>query len=180
MVWIYGYTLGIDIKEIMGLRCSPFFYVLIQPKNLSYCLLNDIKTDLELFLAYYEWRYQSDRRFGRIFSLFALLSILISCLGLFGLAAFMAEQRTKEIGIRRVLGATTSRIVYLLSREFVKWVLASNLIAWPIAYYVMNRWLQNFAFRTDLGIGIFFLATFMSLIIAIFTVIYQSVKTAYI
>jgi putative ABC transport system permease protein len=122
--------------------------------------------------------YQSDRRFGRVFSLFALLSILISCLGLFGLAAFMAEQRTKEIGIRRVLGATTSRIVYLLSREFVKWVLASNVIAWPIAYYVMNRWLQNFAFRTDLGFGIFFLATFISLIIAILTVIYQSVKTA--
>ena len=122
--------------------------------------------------------YKSDLRFGRIFSLFALLSILISCLGLFGLAAFMAEQRTKEIGIRRVLGATASGIVYLLSREFVKWVLASNLIAWPIAYYMMNRWLQNFSFRTHLGIGTFFLAALLALIIAILTVIYQSVKTA--
>jgi putative ABC transport system permease protein len=122
--------------------------------------------------------YQSDRRFGRVFGLFALLSILISCLGLFGLATFMAEQRTKEIGIRRILGATSSKIVYLFSREFVKWLLASNLIAWPIAYYVMNRWLQNFAFRTHLGIGVFFLATILSLIIAILTVIYQSLKTS--
>ncbi len=122
--------------------------------------------------------YQSERRFGRIFSLFALLSILISCLGLFGLAAFMAEQRTKEIGIRRILGARASGIVYLLSRDFVKWILASNLIAWPIAHFVMNRWLQNFAFRTHLGIEIFFLASLLSLIIAILTVIYQSIKTA--
>jgi putative ABC transport system permease protein len=122
--------------------------------------------------------YQSDRQFGRVFSLFALLSIFISCLGLFGLAAFLAEQRTKEIGIRRVLGATASGIVYLLSREFAKWVLASNLIAWPIAYYVMNRWLQNFAFRTHLGIWTFFLATLLALTIAILTVISQSVKTA--
>ena len=90
----------------------------------------------------------------------------------------MAEQRIKEIGIRRVLGATTPGIVYLLSKEFVKWVLASNLMAWPIAYYVMNRWLQNFAFRTHLGIWTFFLAAFLALLIAILTVIYQSVKTA--
>jgi putative ABC transport system permease protein len=122
--------------------------------------------------------YQSDRQFGRVFSLFALLSVLISCLGLFGLAAFLAQQRTKEIGIRRVLGATSFGIVFLISREFVKWVLASNLIAWPIAYYAMTRWLQNFAFRTHLGMGVFFLAMFLSLIIAILTVIYQSIRTA--
>jgi putative ABC transport system permease protein len=122
--------------------------------------------------------YQSDRRFSKVFSLFALLSIFISCLGLFGLAAFMAEQRTKEIGIRRVLGATTTGIVYLLSREFLKWILASNLIAWPVAYFAMNRWLQNFAFRTRLGIGMFFLAASLSLTIALCTIITQSIKTA--
>jgi len=122
--------------------------------------------------------YKSDRQFGSVFSLFALLSIFISCLGLFGLAAFMAERRTKEIGIRRVLGASASGIVYLLSKKFVTWILASNLVAWPVAYYVMNKWLQNFAYRTDLGIWIFFLAMFLALIIALLTIIAQSTRTA--
>lgn len=122
--------------------------------------------------------YKSDLQFGRIFGLFALLSIFISCLGLLGLAAFMAEQRTKEIGIRRVLGASSSGIVYLLSKEFVRWVLTSNLLAWPIAYFAMNKWLQNFAYRTGLGIWMFFLAMFLASIIALLTVISQSIRTA--
>jgi putative ABC transport system permease protein len=122
--------------------------------------------------------YKSDRQFSRIIAIFALLSIFISCLGLFGLAAFMAEQRTKEIGIRRVLGATSSTIVYLLSKEFVIWVLASNLIAWPIAYQVMTKWLQNFAYRTDMGIGTFVLSMCCALVIAFFTIITQSIRTA--
>ncbi len=122
--------------------------------------------------------YRSDRQFGRVFGLFSLLSIFISCLGLFGLAAFTAEQRTKEIGIRRVLGASTSGIVCLLSKEFVRWVFVSNLIAWPIAYYVMKNWLRNFAFRANPGIATFFLAMFTTLIIAFLTIITQSVRTA--
>jgi putative ABC transport system permease protein len=87
-------------------------------------------------------------------------------------------QRTKEIGIRRVLGASSSGIVFLFSKEFIKWIFVSNLIAWPIAYYIMSRWLRNFAFRTNLGIWIFIQAMLLSLIIAILTVIYRSIKTA--
>jgi len=122
--------------------------------------------------------YESDRRFGRIFGLFALLSIFISCLGLFGLAAFMCGQRTKEIGIRRVLGASTPGIIYLISKEFIRWVFVSNLVAWPIAFYVMNKWLQNFAYRTHQGIAIFLLAMLLALVISFFTIITQSIRTA--
>lgn len=122
--------------------------------------------------------YKSDRQFGRIFGLFALLSIFISCLGLLGLAAFMCGQRAKEIGIRRVLGASAPGIVFLISKEFIRWVCISNLIAWPIAYYVMNKWLQNFAYRTHPGIAIFLLAMFLALAIAFLTIITQSIRTA--
>ena len=123
-------------------------------------------------------QYGSDQQFGNVFGLFTALSVFISCLGLFGLAAFMVEQRTKEIGIRRILGASASGIVFLLSKEFTKWVLVANIIAWPVAYYAMDRWLQNFAYRTRIGVGIFFLSGLLAFIIAVITVSYQSVKIA--
>jgi putative ABC transport system permease protein len=97
---------------------------------------------------------------------------------LFGLASFTAEQKTKEIGIRKVLGAPVSGIVLLLSKEFTKWVIAANLLAWPIAYFVMNKWLQNFAFRISIGIGSFLLAASLAFLIALITVSYQSLKAA--
>ena len=115
---------------------------------------------------------------GNIFKYFALLAILISCLGLFGLASFVAEQRTKEIGIRKALGASVSGIVLLLSKEFTKWVLLANIIAWPIAYYVMAKWLENFAYRMDIGLWVFVLSGTLAFIIAIITVIFQAVKAA--
>lgn len=123
-------------------------------------------------------QYRSDQQFGNVFGLFAALSVFISCLGLFGLAAFMAQQRTKEIGIRRILGASTSEVVFLLSKEFTKWVLAANIVAWPVAFYAMNRWLQNFAYRTSIGVGIFILSGLLAFIIAVATVSYQSIKIA--
>jgi putative ABC transport system permease protein len=107
-----------------------------------------------------------------------MLAILVACLGLFGLASFSAEQRTKEIGIRKVLGASVSGIVLFFSREFTKWVLAANVIAWPVAYFVMNRWLQHFAYRTRIGFGIFILAALLTFVIAFITVSYQSIKAA--
>jgi len=122
--------------------------------------------------------YKSEQKMSNIFRLFSFITIFIACLGLFGLASFAAEKRTKEIGIRKVLGASVSGIIMLLSREFTKWVIVSNVIAWPIAFYTMNKWLQNFAYRTNLGIYIFILSGFIALVIAILTVSYQAFRSA--
>jgi ABC-type antimicrobial peptide transport system permease subunit len=122
--------------------------------------------------------YKSEQKTGSIFGYFTFLAIFISCLGLFGLAAQMAEMRIKEIGIRKVLGASVSGIAMLLSKEFMKWVIIANIIAWPVAYYVTDRWIQNFAYRTSIGLWIFFLAAFLAFLIALVTVGYQAVKTA--
>ena len=122
--------------------------------------------------------YRADEKVGRIVGIFSMLAIIVACFGLFGLASFAAEQRTKEIGIRKVLGASVSGIIFLLSREFTKWVLVANVLAWPIAYYSMSRWLQNFAYKMSLGVGIFFLSGFLALCIALATVSYQSIKAA--
>lgn len=96
----------------------------------------------------------------------------------FGLAMFATEQRTKEIGIRKVLGASVSGIIALLSREFLKWVLVANVLAWPIAYLVMNAWLQNFAYKTILGPGVFVLSALFVLSLAMVTVLYQAARAA--
>jgi putative ABC transport system permease protein len=123
-------------------------------------------------------QYRAEERLSEIFTYFSILAIFIACLGLFGLASFTAEQKTKEIGIRKVLGAPISGLVLLLSKEFTKWVIAANLLAWPIAYFLMQKWLQNFAFRISIGIGTFLLAAFLALLIALFTVSYQALKAA--
>ena len=122
--------------------------------------------------------YRSEEKLGQVFGAFALLAIFIACLGLFGLASFTAEKRTKEIGIRKVLGAPVSGIIFLLSQQFAKWVFVANAIAWPLAYFAMQRWLQNFAYRTQLGLWIFLGAAGVSLIITLLTVSFQSVKAA--
>ena len=122
--------------------------------------------------------YRAEQRMGKIFNYFTILGIFIACLGLLGLASFMAEQKTKEIGIRKVLGASIPNIVYLLSREFLILVGISNLIAWPIAYYFMNKWLQNYAYHAKIGIIIFIFSAVMAVLIALLTVSYQSIKAA--
>jgi putative ABC transport system permease protein len=126
----------------------------------------------------FEQAYFTEQRMGRIFGAFAGLAIFIACLGLFGLSAFAAEQRTKEMGIRKVLGASESKIFLLLSREFIRWVLLANLIAWPIAYLAMNKWLQNFAYRIHIGIVAFLISGGTALLIAYLTVSYQSIRSA--
>jgi putative ABC transport system permease protein len=122
--------------------------------------------------------YQNDNRAGRIVTLFSCLAILVSCLGLFGLAAYVAEQRTKEIGVRKVLGAPLSNIMWLLTGQFVKWVVIASLIAWPVGYWVMNRWLEGFAFRSSLPIWIFLVSGAAALVIATLTVSSQVIKAA--
>ncbi len=122
--------------------------------------------------------YQKERQVGRIITYFTVLAIFISCLGLFGLSLFMAEQRTKEVGIRKTLGATVSHIVGLMSRDFLILVGVANLVSWPVSYFIMNKWLQNFAYRIDLELWIFALAACLALFIALLTISFQTIKAA--
>ena len=122
--------------------------------------------------------HASDKKLSEIFRVFSFLAIVVACLGLFGLAAYTAEQKTKEIGIRKVLGASVPNIYLLLTRELLKWVILANLIAWPVAYYAMNKLLQNFVFRTDVGIWIFLAAGALALVIALLTISFHSFRAA--
>jgi putative ABC transport system permease protein len=160
----------------------------IGPENIpqTMAFLKDIWAELrpDYPFSYYfidenfDQLYKSEENLQRIFSYFAFLSVLIGCLGLFGLASYSAERRTKEIGIRKVLGASATGITFLLSKEFTKWVLLANLIAWPAAYLIMSRWLQNFAYRSGIGFGTFLLAGGIAWVIAFLTVSYQAVKAS--
>jgi putative ABC transport system permease protein len=123
-------------------------------------------------------QYRNEKQIGKIINIFTLLGLFISCLGLFGLASFMAEQRTKEIGIRKVLGASVSQILFMLSTDFAKWVALASLVACPLAYFILQRWLQEFAYKVNLSIAIFLLSTAFTLMVALLTVSYQAVKAA--
>ena len=125
-----------------------------------------------------QWYYFNEQLTGKMLGVFSLLAIFVACLGLFGLAAFMVQSRTKEIGVRKVLGASTSHLVMLLSREFILLILLANLIAWPIAYYLMRDWLSGFAYQTDLNVLPFIVSTIMALIIAFGTVSMQAIRAA--
>jgi putative ABC transport system permease protein len=122
--------------------------------------------------------YRAEQRIGAIFIVFASLAIIIACLGLFGLAAYAAEQRTKEIGIRKVLGASVAVIAGTLSRDFIKLVLISIVVSTPIAWYLMNKWLQDFAYRISIQWWVLVLAGFAAILIAMITVSFQSIKAA--
>ncbi|MGH7602343.1 MAG: ABC transporter permease, partial [bacterium] len=126
----------------------------------------------------FEEQYAVEQRLGKIFLIFSVLTIFIACIGLLGLAAFATEQRTKEIGVRKVLGASVPNLVALLSKDFSKWVLLANLIAWPVAYFAMSKWLQDFAYRINIDWWIFALAGGMALLIALLTVSTQAIKAA--
>ena len=122
--------------------------------------------------------YEGHEKIGTIVRYAALLALMIACLGLFGLASFMVDRRTKEIGVRKVLGASVTGITLMLSREFVKWVVVANLIGAPIAYYLVNRWLENFAYRISINWWFFALTLCLTMAIALLTVGYQSVRAA--
>ena len=122
--------------------------------------------------------YRAEQRLGTMFSAFAGLTVFIACLGLLGLASFTAEQKTKEIGIRKVLGASTSGVIALLSREFLKWVVLANVIAWPIGYFAMRSWLRNFAYRTSLTVPMFLGAGLAAFAIAAAVIGLQTYRAA--
>jgi putative ABC transport system permease protein len=123
-------------------------------------------------------QYKSDVQFGKVFSLFTFLAILISCLGLFALASYTNLQRTKEIGIRKVFGASIKNIIVMLVKDFTKWVLLANLIAWPVAWLAMNRWLQDFTYRINIRWWMFVLSGTLALMIALLTVSWQAIRAA--
>ena len=108
----------------------------------------------------------------------SFLAIFVSCLGILGLAAFTAEQKTKEIGIRKVLGASVGSITMMLCKDYIRCIIAANLIAWPLGFYFVSRWLRNFAYRIDIGIWIFVLSGALVLFIALLTASYQSIRAA--
>jgi putative ABC transport system permease protein len=128
--------------------------------------------------ASFDRQYRAEERVGKIFAVFTFLGVFIACLGLLALASYAAERRTREIGIRKVLGASVGSIVQLLSTEFLILVAIANLIAWPVAYFVMSRWLEEFAYRITIGPGTFLLAALLALIITLITVSSQAIKAA--
>jgi ABC-type antimicrobial peptide transport system permease subunit len=123
-------------------------------------------------------KFSAEERIGKLSSYFAILAILISCLGLFGMASFVAEQRTKEIGIRKVLGASVVNLWRLLSTEFVVLVIISCIIAAPIAWYYLNSWLSNYDYRINIGWQVFAMAALAALLITLITVSFQAIKAA--
>ena len=122
--------------------------------------------------------YRTETRFGQIFGIFAMLTIGIACLGVLGLAALMAERRTKEIGIRKVLGASSGNIVAILSKEFVWLVALANLIAWPVAFWGLTRWLQGFVYHVELSLYPFVASGVLALLLALLTIGQQAWRVA--
>ncbi|MGD2246525.1 MAG: ABC transporter permease [Candidatus Aminicenantes bacterium] len=186
----HGASLHNPIAPVAMQPSQGFFvFVKIKPENTAE-VLSFLKIKWDKFVGSHipfrygfidedieNW-YKTEQRIGKIFRYFTTLTVFIACLGLFGLASFMAERRTKEIGIRKVLGAGVSGIMLLLTKEFAKWVVVANVIAWPAAYFVSKKWLQGFAYRIDLGWEIFVFSAVVALVIAVGTVSYQALKAA--
>lgn len=156
-----------NIKEVLG-SVQSVWHKLNPNEPFEYSFLDDD----------FQKNYEADSRLSNIVRYFTIIAILISCLGLFGLATFSAEQRTKEIGIRKVLGAGVGSIVGLLSKEFLSLVFIAIIITSPLAWWVMHKWLQNFAYRIDIEWWVFIVAGCLALLIALFTVSFQAVKAA--
>ena len=173
---------------IKGIGNSGVLLIRISPENIQSTIAT-IKNTWEQFnpqtpfeFSFFDEAvnnlYWSEIQLHRFMNYGSLLAIIISCLGLFGLASFSAERRIKEIGVRKILGASVLTIIALLFRDFTKSVLISNLFAWPIAFYTMHKWLENFAYRIDLTIWPFLLSGLLALIIALLTVSWQAVRAA--
>jgi len=166
-----------------------FVYLRLNPQNSAHYALPKIKAafenvvpsipfDYEFVDEVHAAKFKEEEKIGKLSGLSAILAIIISCLGLHGLSSFMVERRTKEIGIRKVVGASITSILGLLTSSFAKSVFVANIFAWPIAYYFMNSWLQNFTYRTDITIWPFLFAGGIALLISLFTVSLKSIRAA--
>lgn len=177
-----------DVSTTYSPELLNFINVRIQPENIQSTIemikgaWQKVVPEHPFLFSFLEQdiqqQYEIVERWGKIVGYASFFTILVACLGLFGLATLTVIPRTKEIGIRKVLGASTSNLVFLLSKDFGKLVIVANLIAWPVAYLAMNRWLQNFAYRVNMEFLFFVFAGVVALTIAIITVSFQSIKTA--
>ena len=158
---------GIDIQKTIA-DITKLWDERVPTEQLNYSFLNQEYDEL----------YRSETRFGDIFLTFAVIAIFIALIGLIGLSSFFAIQKTREIGIRKVLGASVNSLVFLMSREFVKLLVVANLLAWPIAYYVLDDWLQQYPYDVTISFDIFLMAGVLSLILVLLTTGYQSIKSA--
>jgi putative ABC transport system permease protein len=169
-----------NIYRYVSVRLNPSHV----PQTLVFLenVFREIQPNLEFSYYFiddaFRQMYPEEDKVGQIYLTFGLLAIIVACLGLFGLSSFSAAQRTKEIGVRKVLGATIQEIVILLSREFAFLVLAANIVAWPLAYFVLRRWLQSFVYRIDITWDIFLLSGILAVVIALLTISHQSIKAA--
>ena len=169
-------------------RWADVAHIKVSGRNINRCISHIETTWAEMcpnFLMGYEFldesfatRYLQEQRLATILKIFVFLSVILSCLGLFGLSAFIAERRTKEIGVRKVLGSSVAAIVVLLSKDFSRWILFANIFAWPLAYLASKMWLQNYPFRTDISFWIFILSTGLALGVALITISYHSIRAA--
>jgi putative ABC transport system permease protein len=160
------------------IKTSDIPNVLAQIKNKWKAMAPSQPFDYSFMDEDFNKLYTTEQRTGQIFITFAILAILIACLGLFGLVTYAAEQRTKEIGIRKVLGANVSNIVAMITKDFLKLVLIASVIAFPVAWWAMNKWLQDFAYRINISWWVFVLAGVVAILIALFTISFQSIKAA--
>jgi len=126
----------------------------------------------------FEAMYDSEKRMGTVFGIFTVLSIFVACLGLFGLSIYTADRRKKEIGVRKVLGASVQNVVGLLSKDFIRLVFLAAIVAFPLAWWAMNKWLQDFSYRINIEWWVFLLSMILALLIAVFTISAQAIKAA--
>jgi putative ABC transport system permease protein len=176
------------IYAVTPIKNHNYLSIRMLPQNISDTISYIQKTWQKMVPSYpldyffldasFEQMHLADKKMSEIFSIFSILAVFVACMGLFGLAAYTAEQKTKEIGLRKVLGASASSIYVLLSQEFLKWVALANILAWPVAYYAMHKWLQNFAYQVIISWEIFLVSAGVALSISVVTVSFQSIKAA--
>lgn len=163
---------------IVKIKTNDFRTTMEELRNIVLSNFPDYTFSYKTLSDRYSELYSNEKRIGKMFNYFALLAILLSCLGLFGLSAYSAEQKTKEIGIRKALGGSISSIILILEKEFIFWVLISNIIAWPVSYYFANKWLESFTYKVHISITTFIIAAALTLIIAISTVFAQAYRAS--
>jgi putative ABC transport system permease protein len=169
-----------DYRRVIAVKLPPDFtsQTIAEVEKVWNRIVPEAKLEYSFLEDTVGKNYRDDKKLGTLFGIFSLLTVFVACLGLFALAAFNAERRTKEIGIRKTLGASVAGILGLLCREIMILVAIANAVAWPLAYLVINRWLETFAYRTRITITLFLFSGILVLLIALVTIAYQSARAA--